>query len=98
MAQTHYLKTWTDMFWEIKYGNKTFDVREIRDRNFQVGDNLIFEEYDPIREEYMHGVIGSKVTYILTGEKWGIKDGYCVMGLKLEWYYDRPSDKTEWFR
>jgi len=74
-----YLKTRHDMWHDIADGKKNFDVR--KDKNFQVGDILIFQLYT-------HGVIvegkmnlARTITYILPGGQFGIEEGYCVLGI-----------------
>ena len=83
---THELKTWPEYFYDVEKGVKPFEVR-VNDRNFQMGDTLILKEFDPEREKRNgNGYTGREltriVTYILQGERIGIKPGYCVMGLK----------------
>jgi len=46
---THNLKTWPSYFNEVLSGEKTFEIRR-NDRQFQVGDLLILEEYIPFEE------------------------------------------------
>jgi ASC-1-like (ASCH) protein len=77
----HRLKTWPMIFKEVKAGNKTFEVR-FNDRNFQVGDTLILEEYLPTNGNYTGDRVTKRVTYILEGDKFGVQPGYVVMSIK----------------
>jgi hypothetical protein len=77
--QTHQLKTWPALFQAILENKKTFDLRQ-NDRNFQVGDFLKLREYDPNHNIYTSRSLIKKVTFMIEGE-WGLKPGYCAMGL-----------------
>lgn len=84
----HQLKTWPPFFEAISDGRKTFEVRK-NDRGFNAGDVLWLREYDPNadvygREErkYTGNEMRMLVTYVLSGEGFGVKDGYVVMGIK----------------
>jgi len=83
----HELKTWPQFFQAISTGRKTFEVRK-NDRGFNAGDVLRLREWDPAcshmspRHQYTGNEMRMKVTYVLTGEAFGIKDGFCVMGIK----------------
>ena len=58
----HNLKIFPQYFEAIKYGEKTFEVRK-KDRNYQVGDYLILQEWDGMTCSGRE--ITAKVTYIL---------------------------------
>lgn len=76
----HTLKTWSAIFQTMKLGIKNFDVRK-DDRNFQVGDILELQEYDPNTRTFTGDTIERFVTYKLDGNQFGIEDGYCVLSL-----------------
>lgn len=80
MAKVHYLKTWTSFFKDVKSGIKQFEVRK-NDRDFQVGDTLILEEFDPDTGMYLSGWIPKLVTYKLDDARF-VKEGYVILGLK----------------
>ena len=61
---THNLKTWPNIFEEMYKGNKSFDIRE-NDRNFQIGDQIILDEYDNINNTYTGRHLHAKITYIM---------------------------------
>lgn len=44
--KTHKVKCWTQLFERVKDGIKPFDVRK-NDRDYQAGDILVLEEFDP---------------------------------------------------
>lgn len=85
--QLHYLKTQAEYWDAVESGAKTFEVRK-DDRGFQRGDILILQRLCPITGGLDTGAtrfktrdIRRRVTWILTGGKFGIEPGYVVMGL-----------------
>lgn len=91
---THELKTNDEFMYDIAKGLKSFEVRK-DDRGFVIGDMLLLQggnlggagmtDYD-LTFIYSGKVIEAEVTYILTGGKWGIEKGYCVLGIKVRNY------------
>lgn len=61
--KTHHVKSWKHFFQAIKDGSKKHDLR-MNDRDFNVGDHLILEEYDNINGEYTGDKCRAMVTYI----------------------------------
>lgn len=76
----HELKTHPEYFQRILTGDKTFEVRK-NDRDFQTGDVVLLREYYPDADTYSGMEVELKIIYILNGGQFGIKKGYCVMGL-----------------
>lgn len=74
----HNLKTLPKYFIDVKAGKKPFEVRK-NDRNFQVGDTLILQEYDP-ETGYSGRQMTCLVTYILDEPEY-VKEGYVVLGI-----------------
>ena len=62
--KTHNLKTWPDIFKVMKSGEKTFDIRK-NDRNFEVGDQVILDEFNPETNKYTGDHIHALITWIL---------------------------------
>lgn len=60
---THKLKTWPLFFKAHLDGGKNFEIR-VNDRDFQVDDYVILEEFDPITEEYTGRYLTRIITYI----------------------------------
>lgn len=80
----HELKTWQPFFQHVLDGEKTFEVRR-NDRGFQRGDTLVLRETEGQSSYYRTGrELRVQVAYVLTGEQFGIRDGYCVMGIKKQ--------------
>lgn len=77
----HELKTWSDVFPGLLDGSKRFESRKY-DRDFRVDDLLYLREWDRGGEgSYTGRSIALRVTYVLFGGRFGIEDGYVVMGL-----------------
>ena len=76
----HELKVWIDYYKDIENGSKKFELR-FNDRNFQVGDTLHLREYNHIDNYYTGKDVTKEVGYILDDTKFGLKDGWIVMGL-----------------
>ena len=57
-------KTWKKYFESLLSGEKTFDLR-LADFTCDVGDVLVFEEYDPDKKEYTGRRLEKKITYVL---------------------------------
>jgi hypothetical protein len=78
---THALKTDPEYFQAILDGKKTFEVRK-KDRPFKTGERLLLQEFDRSEGEYSGRETERWIIYILEGGRFGIDEGYVVMGLK----------------
>lgn len=88
----HDLKTWPQFFDAVASRRKNFEVRR-DDRDFQPGDWLLLEEWDPTdagipRVHQQVGRTGRKlirrITYVLRGRDATdvrVQPGFCVLGL-----------------
>ncbi len=74
----HCLKVTPEFFPAIACGDKNFEVR-VNDRNFKTGDMLVLQEWD---NGYTREAVTKIVTYTLYGGRFGVQDGYVVMGLR----------------
>jgi len=92
MKKTHELKTWPEYFEAIWDERKNFELRK-NDRNFEVGDVLLLQEYEPTTEVYSGRVIKVTVTYILFGGEWGLTEGDCIMALRYDDFYEATDEK-----
>lgn len=82
MRAVHELKVWPPYFQSIWDGIKTFEVRK-DDRGFKAGDILHLLEWKAAEGDgYTGREITALVTYLLPGGRFGIQDGYVVMGLR----------------
>lgn len=63
MVKTHYLKTLPRFFLATKLRKKAFELR-INDRNFEVGDTIVLQEYTA-EDGYTGAELYREITYIL---------------------------------
>ena len=77
---THELKILPEYFDLVTSREKTFEIRK-NDRDYHVGDTLILKEWDG--EKYTGRLVILYVNYIIYGGQHGLKDGYCIMDLKI---------------
>lgn len=84
----HRLKTLAPYWERVQSGEKTFEIRK-NDRDFQVGDTLELEYYNPdkpiqqVYDYYPTPNILARVNYILSGGKFGLDADYCIMAIEL---------------
>ncbi|WP_304234821.1 DUF3850 domain-containing protein [Jiulongibacter sediminis] len=87
----HRLKTWPEYFNKVASGSKTFEIR-VDDRNFQVNDELLLEEYIPKdykwkflhqnQEGYTGKILHRRVTSVFRDDLPGIESGYILMSIE----------------
>lgn len=82
MQKVHKLKIWSKHFVSILLKQKTFEVRK-DDRDFCVGDELILQEFNPVKKIFSRREVTCIITYKLDGGQFGIKKGYCVLGINI---------------
>lgn len=80
----HRLKTLKVFFDVVADGSKTFEARFNIDRGFQRGDELILVCLDDTgrRAIFPFRECRVLVTYVLSGEAFGIKDGFVCMSVE----------------
>lgn len=78
--KAHFLKTWPKPFEAVANGLKKFEYRR-NDRDFNTGDILVLQEWDPTTSQYSGYSVRVVVTYMIAGSEFGIPDGYCVMSI-----------------
>lgn len=77
----HDVKILPEYFWAVVRLEKPFEVRE-NDRDYKKDDMLNMKEWSPDKG-YTGNSVTVKVIYFLEGGKFGIEEGYCVMGTKV---------------
>lgn len=58
------LKSWPHFFQAIKAGDKKHDLRDARDKQYHVGQELKLREYDPWKGEYTGEFLYATVSFI----------------------------------
>jgi hypothetical protein len=86
--KNHKCKSWVPFFEAIKSGQKKHDLR-INDRDFQIGDTITLQSYDPFKGEYTGEEVTVKITYITSSvtpcafSSAVLDKGYCILSLYL---------------
>lgn len=77
----HYLKTLGPYFDAVEMGCKNFEIR-LNDREFQKGDYVQLRRYAD--DCYTEGCnpIEKRISYVLQGGRFGIQEGYVILGLQ----------------
>jgi hypothetical protein len=75
----HHLKINKEFFDPVLKEIKTFEIR-YNNRNFNVGDLILLNEWDSLREVYTGRKVRGKITYITDYEQ---KEDYVVFSFKL---------------
>ena len=78
MVKTHYLKTWPEFFLATKLRKKAFELRK-NDRNFEVGDTLVLQEYTA-EDGYTGAELYREITYILSETPF-VPEGYVCLSV-----------------
>ena len=87
--KTHELKTWPEYFGPLASGDKAFELR-VNDRDFQAGDTLILNEWDPKTRSFTGRLALRRVTFMLQGPFFnpshdrsepGLRQGWVIMSL-----------------
>jgi hypothetical protein len=81
-ARVHTLKTHLAPFRDIFIHQKRTEAR-INDRDYQVGDYLILEEYDEVNKMRTGQHVVAKVLHIQSGGCYGIQEGYVNMTISV---------------
>lgn len=63
----HHVKSWSHFFQAIKKGDKLHDLRKM-DRDYNVGDILVLEEYDFINGTYTGDSLEVEISYITSNK------------------------------
>ena len=79
----HRLKTNTEHFQSVLDGSKTFEIR-LNDRDFKEGDILYLVELGEDRTNETGRFVYSRVSHILHGPIYGLRDGWCIMSLSAK--------------
>jgi len=80
----HNLKIWPEFFDDVATGIKPFELRR-NDRDYQIGDTLHLEEFQPMLGSFTGRSCNVVVTYIMhatrNAEKIGLPEDFCIMAI-----------------
>lgn len=62
------VKSWPQFFTQMIAGIKRHDMRDKRDRNYEVGDRMLLREYDPFGAGYTGRDAVALITYITSND------------------------------
>ena len=85
----HNVKSWTHFFQAIRRGDKLHDMRDLKDRDYKVGDILNLQEYDPFMGRYTGEECRVLVTYITSAQtpcafsSAALAPGFAILSLRL---------------
>lgn len=77
----HKLKTLNPYFSAVFHGKKLFEVR-INDRDYQIGDLLLLQEYNLERETFLSRNVLCEIIYILDHPGY-VKEGWTILGFEI---------------
>jgi hypothetical protein len=82
VSTCHHLKIHPEPFRAVREGRKTAEFRDTSDRDFQVGDALILQEYIPSNGSWTHGdcqCYTGEVERVFITDITGIPEGYAML-------------------
>lgn len=83
------VKSWSNFFQAIKAGKKLHDLRDLKDRDYRVGDILTLREYDQFAGTYTGDQLDVEVTYITSNRtpcafsSSALDSDYAILSIKL---------------
>lgn len=89
MSTIHTVKSWCHLYDAITMGIKMHDIRNKKERNYQVGDQLLLQRYDNINGKYTGEEVLVDITYITSNEipcalSSSVLDiDHCILSIKL---------------
>jgi hypothetical protein len=81
-GKEHHLKTHPRPFWAVHSRMKRYEVRK-NDRGFEIGDELVLEEYEEETKKYIGNTIRCAVVYMTEGGQYGLPADLVVMGIEI---------------
>lgn len=87
--RTHAVKSWTFLYEAIISGKKKYDLRDARDRSFEVGDILLLQEFDITKGIYTGREQSAIITYITDRDtpcalsSTVLASGFAILGIEL---------------
>ena len=85
---SHELKTWPESFSPVMRGEKKAEHR-LDDRGYAVGDELLLREWVPGLCEYTGRELTCRVTHVLRGPEFGVREGWVILSVETRGFADR---------
>jgi hypothetical protein len=89
----HVVKSWSMFFRDIITGERTSDIR-LNDRRYAVGDTMLLQEFDPVKQEYTGREVVVAITYMQTNKSnpcaishVALDDAYVVLSIRMVDFY-----------
>lgn len=101
MQFDHDLKSWPRFFTAIMAGEKQYDLRDIRDRDFKIGQVVRLREWDPNGAGYTGRHLLMRITYITDRNhpcalsSMALDKGTAILGLSRTDANDKPASSTK---
>lgn len=86
--KVHDVKSWPHLFNAAVNGVKKHDLRDMDERDYKVGDHLLFREWDPQNGKYTGMKHIFKITYITSHESpcamssVALQRGICILSIE----------------
>ncbi len=78
----HDLKTWPEPFEAMLKGGKRHEIRDNRDRRFEIGDHLRLREWHNRSESYTGRILIARVQHVTRGGTWHLPPNVDVMTIE----------------
>lgn len=79
----HHLKTINPYFQQVWSGKKKAELR-FNDRNFQVGNTIVLQEYlDGSMEFSGREIVGTITNILENAPQFGLKEGFCLISFAI---------------
>lgn len=83
------LKSWSHWFQDIKAGIKTYDLRDMNDRDFHVGEIIRLREYEQFEGKYTGEELDAEIMYITSKDtpcalsSLALDKDCCILGIRV---------------
>lgn len=83
------LKSWSHWFQDIKAGIKTYDLRDMSDRDFHVGEIIRLREYKQFEGKYTGEELDAEIMYITSKDtpcalsSLALDKDCCILGIRV---------------
>ena len=85
----HEVKSWPEFFEPLIRGEKRHDLRRADDRRFQVGDLVLYREWDPATHTFTGRKATAKITYMTSASapcalsREALEQQHCILSVEV---------------